>query len=120
MPNVRWSLVIIYVLFFSVFGCGSSNDVGTGTYAEKCAVACKLPTSEYYASCTDEDFLACRKECEVLTEGLKTECAQCLIENSNWSYHPVFSDGGVVVPSKECPRYSFEETSSSKCKDFCK
>jgi len=80
----------LWVVAWALSACSSSSNNpsgggaggGVGTYAAKCAVACAPPTHGPCASGQDID--ACQYRCEVLTEGLSTSCAQCMIENSAW------------------------------------
>jgi hypothetical protein len=126
MQKKTWAIPCIAILTLVHYSCGSGDNVGTGTYAQKCEVACRLPSTTLYASCTEAEVLSCRKDCEVLTEGLATDCAQCLIENSGWESVPSQSssaDRGILRPDAgppQCPGYEIEQSTSSKCRDLCK
>jgi hypothetical protein len=78
-----------------VASCDSSAGLGTsGTYAAKCGLLCKLPEKGPCATASQEE---CRNECVVVTEGLTPECAQCIIEFSDWVGRKCKCEGSTCV-----------------------
>lgn len=72
------SLGVLLLFAVLVPGCGSGQ---AGTYAEKCAAACKAPDK---GPCAGQKEQACRDQCVAATDGLKVECAQCIAEHTGW------------------------------------
>lgn len=105
---------------------------GGGAFADKCALACKPPSGP----CGSEDTAECEDACEVTTEGLSVQCAQCVVENSGWKgrkcdgqgcetgFGPNGVSGGTdctpcTAETERCSGFDIEETTSSKCKTLC-
>jgi hypothetical protein len=136
----RSYLVWMTVAALAMVGCGS----GDKTYSDKCAAACKVPSTGPCASQSEAD---CQSTCTAMTSGLAVECVQCIVEHSGWSGRkcscygtgcdlvyfgpgpiqtspPIArTDGGpateCAAEQEKCSSFDLQEASGSNCAKFC-
>jgi hypothetical protein len=86
--------------------CASScvGDFSSETqFADKCAVVCA------FDGCSNQaDATVCVSECQTVTQGLTSECAQCVVDST-----AVHGNGGGGC------NYEVGKPSSSECANYC-
>lgn len=117
--KTAFPLKIFAVLSFALAtlfsGCGGVGS--NSAFSAKCELACRFDSSA--ASCNDNDSpQRCKQDCEVVTAGLPTQCAQCVVDHIDSDLSEVFrSDGGTG--NSMCYRYSIPAPTGGYCKEYC-
>src|SRR6266851_1135672 len=80
---MKKSLVLLSAVFWMAT-CGGDGGTASGTYADKCTAACKDPKKSACNAQIAQLAKDCQNGCVAATEGLKIECAQCMIEHTGY------------------------------------